>query len=403
MDICIIGGGASGMILASKIHNNKVTIFDSNSKLGKKLLMTGNGKCNFTNGDFSNIDEVYNNDFARAIYNRYDNKSFIDYLESIGVVSKLVMHRELKCYYPNTNKASSVYFCLLDEITNNKHVIINDSTIDKVSFSNNKFTVEANNKKYIFDKVVVATGGMTYPKTGSNGIGYKIAKDFSHNVIKPIPGLCGLKYSDSDLKKIESIRVDAKVKAFIASNDKMLCEEVGEIQFSENFISGIPIFNISRNVARYIDEKQDISIRFDFVFDIDNIKAYLLNRKNNLKYKNTKYFLSGMLPDEISKVILHRANIDDKAVAEFTDKDILSLLNQLTEFKVSICGLNSENAQITLGGVDTSEVNEKNLESKLVPGLYFIGEVLDIDGRCGGYNLQLAYATASIVADDLGN
>ena len=410
MDIGIVGGGASGMILASKLKNNKVTILEKNSKLGKKLLLTGNGKCNFTNKDFNDLNSIYNNDLAKNVFKRYDNYSLINYFESLGIVSKTETHRGVNYIYPNSNKSTSVVYNLLDKIYSNSVNIKYNSCVKKVIKNNNKFELilKSDDVMY-FDKLVMACGGNSYQNTGSDGLGYSIAKSLGHNIINVFPALCALKYSDSDLKKIKGVRVDAKI--FVDFNN-IKFEEVGEIQFTDFGISGVPVFNLSRLISRYINSGNSLDVNLDFFYTDkfsnltdhkEKLYNYLIDRQRDISYKRIKDFLCGFLPDEISEIVLNRSNIKSKSIDMLTNDELNSIVENIINFKICLIGTASfDNAQITIGGVDTNDINHNSLESKIVDNLYFIGEMIDIEGKCGGYNLQLAYSTASIVADSLG-
>lgn len=407
MDIGIIGGGASGMILASKLKNLNVTILERNSKLGKKLSLTGNGKCNFTNKDFNNLDNIYNNEFAIQVYNKYNNESFINYFKKIGITAKFELHRGTTYVYPYSNKSSSVIYNLLDKIIENKVKIKYDICINEITKKDNKFVVKNScNDLFYFDIVVLACGGNSYKNTGSDGTGYKIAKSLGHKIVEPLPALCALKYLDKDLNKIKGVRVDA-----IIHSKNISFIEKGEVQFTEFGVSGIPVFNLSRLISRNITNGNTEEIYLDFYtldddFELDNhfkkVFELLKERKKNLYYKKLKDFLCGFLPDEISEVILHRSCIKSKKIVDLSDDELLSITKNIVFFKINIKSCASfDNAQITIGGIDIKDVDRNTLESKKVKNLYFVGEILDIDGKCGGYNLQLAYSTASIVAESL--
>ena len=413
MRIGIIGGGASGMMLAAQVNNKDVTIIERNNKLGKKLLLTGNGKCNFTNLNFNDLNKKYNNDFAINIYNQFDNISFIDFLNKIGVVPKVETHKGINYIYPNSNKASSVYYCLLDRINNNGVDVIYNSLVKNVKYIDEKFCIALDDdRNLVFDKLVLATGGKSYGNTGSDGIGYSIAKKLGHTIITPTPGLTSLKYNFSDnveLKLNGKCRVNAKV-SYNSYEDNIFFEEYGEIQFNDNTISGIPILNLSNKITRKLINSEAVPITIDFSSSLlynyeqqliskEIVKSTLNNRKQNTLYRDVRDFLCGYLPDEINEVILKLSNLKKIRVSELTDNDIDKLTNHIVKFNLIISEPpNFDNAQITLGGVNIEEIDVNTLESKIVKGLYFSGEVIDIDGICGGYNLQLAYSTASIIA-----
>lgn len=400
MSIAIIGGGASGMMLASMLKNRDLTLFEKNQKLGKKLLMTGNGKCNFTSGEFDDLEKIYNNDFACAIYKKYDNDACIRFYNEIGVEAKQEIHKGITYYYPCSNKATSVYYDLLDKIIDNNVAICVGIEVVDIKKENDKFVITYSDDKTLkFDKVVIATGGASYKNTGSDGSGYIFAKRLGHRIVDTIPGLCALKSKDLDLKELKNVRVDGT----IIYND---FKEKGEIQFTEYGISGIPVYNLSRYVSRDLSKnsgaKCEISIRF-IDSDFENTYLFLSNRKDKLGYKLARDFLCGFLPDELSRVIIKRASVNEKKqVADLSDNDLQNIARNILSFVITIDSFaDFDNAQITLGGVDTRDVNVDTLESKIVKGLYFTGEVLDIDGKCGGYNLQLCFSTAKIVSENI--
>ncbi|MBR1844960.1 MAG: aminoacetone oxidase family FAD-binding enzyme [Lachnospiraceae bacterium] len=429
MNIGIIGGGASGMMLASLIKTkDKVTLIDANAKLGKKLLLTGNGKCNFTADDFTDLHNIYNNDFARAIYKRYDRDSFLSFMKNIGIEPKLEWHKGRGYYYPNSNKSTSVYYALLDKIKANGVNIVYNAKVINIESDNNKKTsdndknatnyiVETETDRYVFDKIVIATGGMSYKNTGSDGSVYKILEILKHRVVKPLPGLVGFAHNDHDLKGLKGVRVDAKVIATIYDKDSKILKEyieTGEVQFNENYISGIPMMDMSRYINRYIDDGYKVELRLN-LYNREDLYDYLVKRRENLYYKKAQDFLCGLLPDELANVIIkrtqnemhndtsnRRGELCEPEVENLTNGFLKSLVKYITNFKIGNISLgNFDNAQVTLGGVDINEVNVDTLESKIYKGMYFTGEVLDIDGRCGGYNLQLAYSTAVLVSHSL--
>ena len=427
MNIGIIGGGASGMILASKLDKHKVTILDGNNKLGKKLLLTGNGKCNFTNMNFDNLDYIYNCELAKKLYKKYDNISFIKYLNSLGIVAKIETHKGIDYVYPNNNKSSSVYYSLLDKILDNNVSIVYNAKVSSVSKINDKFEVNTiDDKKYVFDKLVFAFGGTTYKKTGSDGSCFNIAKKLGLKVNDTIPGLTPLKYRIENINNINftGFRIDALVSVKKSDNNiDNNVEEFGEIQFTKEYISGIPILNISSKISRDLNkinelvlnldfssaliknkiiDKNDSQVFYDSDLKLNIIKDILTERKSNILYKRVEDFLCGFLPDELNSMIFEILKLKNKKVRILTSDDLYNIAKIITSFRIKVIKNNSyENAQITVGGIDLEELNDDTLESKTIKGLYVIGEALDIDGICGGYNLQMCYSTASIVVDNL--
>lgn len=415
MNIGIVGGGASGMFLAALLNKTKdtnVTLIERNSKLGKKLLLTGNGKCNFTNDSFdSDEDNFYNNEFAYNIYKSHDKDEFLSFMRDIGIEPKIEIHKGYKYYYPNSNKSTSVYYALLDKIDVNGIEIFYDTFVKDIKINGGKFDLILNNGQLISDKVIIATGGNTYKNTGSDGNIYKILEKLGHRIIKPLPALCGFTYEDKELLSLKGVRVDAKVYAKVCSLNKNDIEkefiECGEVQFTQNGISGIPIMNLSRLVNRYIDDGRNVYLSIDLSpatkkNDLLSFTEYLNNRKEKIYYKKARDFLCGFIPDEIAEIIIKRCGIIDKLVSNLNTSDIVKIAKEILDFRIENVKMPSiDNAQITIGGVDLSDVDDKSLESKLIKNMYFIGEVLDVDGKCGGYNLQFAYSSAATVSKQL--
>ena len=266
MNIGIIGGGISGMILASKLNIHNVTILENNNRLGKKLLLTGNGKCNYTNMDFEKLDYIYNTELAKVLYKKYDNISFISYLSKLGIVPKIEVHKNIKYVYPNNNKATSIYYALYDRIVLNNVKIKCDEQVLKVYKENSKFKVLAKNE-YIFDKLVFATGGISYTKNKCASVALSCIKSFGHNIVKLLPGLTPINYHIKDISlqkyNFNGFRVDAEVSYIDAEK---VYFEYGEIQFTKLNLSGIPILNISNKISKplYIDNK-NIELHLDFI------------------------------------------------------------------------------------------------------------------------------------------
>ena len=409
MNIGIVGGGASGMFLASMLKKNKnvnVTLIERNSRLGKKLLLTGNGKCNFTNDDYStNVKNIYNSDFAYNIYCAHDKDDFLSFMRNIGIEPKVEIHKGEKYYYPNSNKSLSVYYALLDKIIDNGVKILYDTFVKDIKKSDDGFIVVTNDSSLHFDSIIIASGGNTYKNTGSDGNIYKVLEKLGHTIVKPLPALCGFSYNDKDLLSLKGVRVDASIKALVydMGGSKTEFIEKGEIQFTQNGVSGIPVMNLSRLVNRYIDENKKVDLIIDFAYIIDEKKisliSYLSERKEKLYYKDSKNFLCGFIPDEIAYIIIKRCGIKDKLVSKLSDSELERVACEISNFKIADIKTPSiDNAQITIGGVNLKEVDNVTLESKIIREMYLIGEVLDVDGKCGGYNLQFAYSSAATVA-----
>lgn len=387
--IVIVGGGAAGLISAifSKTENNQVTILERNSFCGKKILATGNGKCNYWNDD-QNIKHYHSNneELLEQIITEELQEKVIEFFNSMGIVPKI----KNGYYYPFSNQATTIKNALLNEVKA-KHIDIRqDFLVESVEKETNQFIIKSSNEIIKADKVIIATGSAASPKTGSDGIGYKLLKRLSHTVIEPKPALVQLKTTGNFLKDWSGIRTDVKVSLY--ENDKLIKEESGEIQLTDYGISGICVFNISRYASIGLENNYNEEVMINFLPFIEtNPYNYLTNLfKNNYSIKTQ---LEGILNNKLVTVILNKANIDEnKSFNELREDEKIKLINNLISFKVKVIGTNSfDQAQVCSGGIPLTEINPNTMESKIIKDLYIVGELLDVDGDCGGYNLGFAW------------
>lgn len=387
--IVIVGGGASGLISAihAKTSNNKVTVLERNSSCGKKILATGNGKCNYWNID-QNIKHYHSNneELLEQIITKEMQDKVINFFNSLGIVPKI----KNGYYYPFSNQATTIKNALLNEVKQKDIEIRQDFLVESIEKEDNHFIIKSSNEIIKADKVIIATGSCASPKTGSDGIGYKLLKRLSHTVIEPKPALVQLKTTGNFLKEWAGIRTDVKVSFY--ENDKLIKEESGEIQLTDYGISGICVFNLSRYVSIGLEKKLNEEVMINFLPFIEkNPYEYLTNLlKNNYSVKTQ---LENILNNKLVAVILNKANIDEnKSFNELREDEKVRLINNLISFKVKVIGTNSfDQAQVCSGGIPLTEIDLTTMESKLVKGLYIVGELLDVDGDCGGYNLGFAW------------
>ena len=385
----IIGGGYSGVIsaiYASK--NNEVTILERNSTLLKKLLLTGNGRCNYFNSVIT-LDKFhsYNEELIEDIITMDNIEELDNFYTNLGLIPKI----KNGYYYPYSNQATSVKDLLISKLNELKVNIKTDYLVEKVEKKNNKFIV---NEELEFDKIIISTGGKAYPKTGSDGIGYDLLKSFNHNITKITPSLVQITSDNKYLKELSGIRCDANLTLF--DNDKKVKEEQGELQFTDYGISGICTFNISSYLRDGINNKY-ISVNF-MPIDIKSFTLFMKGSTNTIFER-----LEGILNYKLIKVLLKLSNINEKDKwSNINSKQKEDLINNLFNYRVSITGTKSfDQSQVCSGGLSLTEINTKTMESKLVEGLYVTGEVLDLDGDCGGYNLTLCFITGYIAGSNV--
>ena len=404
MKIGIIGGGASGLVAAikAKNQNNEVIIFERNKECGKKILATGNGKCNYWNDSQSLFYyESSTPELLEYIINDYTEEKVLNLFNNLGIIPKI----KNGYYYPFSNQASTIKNVLLDEIKRLNIKVENEFLVDNIELYNDKFIVVGNNKKIIVDKLILSTGSLAAPKTGSDGMGLKFLKQFGHNIIKPLPALVQLISDGSYLKDWNGIRTDVEVSLY--ENGTFIKSQIGEIQLTNYGVSGICIFNLSNYVARGLDNGNDelISINFmPFLSDIERAIEWF-NEKTLVTNKNINDLLNSVLNNKLADVILKESKVNiNKKFNELTDFEQQKIIDNCISFKVNIKGTKTfEEAQVASGGVLLSEINLETMESKLIKNLYITGELLDITGECGGYNLGIAWRTgylAGIAAGD---
>lgn len=400
--IIIIGGGASGMVASIfASHNNDVTILEKNNNCGKKILVTGNGKCNYFNSEFTiNHYRSENINILNNIINEENGKKVLDFFESIGITPKI----KNGYYYPYSNQAVSINKALLLESRISGVKIENNVDVKSVKYENNNFIIETNNGIYKADKVVLATGSYAAPKTGSTGIGYEICKSFNHSIIKPLPALVQLIGEESYFKECSGVKADVNVS--LVEDNKIIDTENGEILLTDYGISGICVFQLSGRVSKLLDQNKNVFIKIDFMpftKDIEESYKYIDNKNNLVKNRTILELLDGMLNYKLNNVIIKKSKIDgSKSWGELQEKEKIELIKNLKEFIVKIKNTNSfDNAQICLGGIPLDEININTMESLKQKDLYIIGELLDVDGDCGGYNLGNAWVTGMLAGSEL--
>lgn len=399
-DIVIIGGGVSGIVSAIRSFNgrNRITILERNDKCLKKLLLTGNGRCNYFNDDTS-ISNYHSmrEDLLDKVINSDNMSRILDFYNELGIIPKI----KNGYYYPFSNQASTVRDALLFEVMKLGISIKYNYLVEKIEHSNNKFII---NDSIVCDKVIIATGSCSYPKTGSDGMGYDFLRKFGHNIIKPLPALVQLNSDFKYCRELSGIRSDVILSLY--EDDEFISSSVGEVQLTDYGISGICTFNLSHFVTRGLDVGRKEVIKVNFLpFIKDNYMEWFNTYSNKHNDKNIYMLLCNILNYKLVKVILKVCSIDNETYYNELDYNSRSLLiDNLTNFKFNIVSTKDFNfSQVCNGGVSLDEVNLSTFESLIVDGLYITGEVLDINGNCGGYNLICAVISGILVGDDLSD
>lgn len=393
-DIAIIGGGASGLAAAisAKRQNNSlsVAIFEANQRVGKKLLTTGNGRCNL--GNAGNLSGRYHGDtaFAERVLNKFTTSNTIDFFNSIGIECIELEEEKL---YPMCLQANGVVDQLRFATDELKIDTLTEHRVEKIEHKGNSFIIYVNGTTYTAKKVIIATGGVAAPKSGSKGDGYAFLTNFGHSKTTTRPAIVQVITKTDLTKALAGIKVEGEISLTTKKGSRT---EKGEILFTEYGLSGPPVLQISRMVAEC--GQGDISI--DLLPDIDFTEVFsiLKRRKDILKNRTTDQLLLGFLNKRAGEVVIKSAGISlSTPIAELKEKDLKDITAKIKNFKMTATGTKGfDNAQVTAGGISTKDFNADTLESKLIKGLYATGEVLDVDGDCGGFNLQWAWATGYV-------
>lgn len=453
-DVVIIGAGASGLVAAitAARQGSSVLVIEKKDAAGKKILATGNGKCNFTN--LIQKSECYRSDdiaFVMKVLSLFDVHQTISFFKELGIYPK-----ERDGYlYPNSEQASSIVSVLTMEcqrlkvqfrfnetvreikeplytviteaiehktldtsLNENKQAILNNKDINRAAAENNaKSAKDAKNKSgktqdeiiikkytYYAEKIILASGGCASPKLGSDGSGYALAQSFGHAVIKPLPALVQLKSPDKYCKTISGVRTEAAVELF--ADNKLQVSEKGEILFTDYGISGIPVLQISRFAAKALDCNKKVFLRLDLlpVVSKSELITHLKARIRNNPDRNIEEMMVGLLNHKLTYVIIKEAKLDPyKMSGQMSEQELKALAVSIKEFMMIINDTNSfDNAQVCAGGIATAYIDAETMESMLTNGLYFAGEILDVDGTCGGYNLQWAWSSGYLAGYNAG-
>ncbi|MCC8081910.1 MAG: NAD(P)/FAD-dependent oxidoreductase [Lachnospiraceae bacterium] len=399
-DVIVIGAGASGMMAAVKAAEKgaSVIVLDHNAVSGKKILSTGNGKCNFTNErqepDCYRSDDP---DLVKRALDQFSCEETVSFFERLGVYSKA----KNGYYYPRSGQASAVRDALIAETWRLHIRIFNKIEITEIQKNGDAFLIRTKSQPYSAGRCILATGGISAPKTGSDGSGYRYAKQLGHTIIRPLPALVPLESDENWLSLTAGVRCDARVTLYIDGENQ--AEDTGELQLTEYGISGIPVFQISRYASVALSEKQDVEVSVDFLPELTFRKAtqFLTAAADRAgDCRNWEKVLCGLCNRKIAHMICDRLHLQDVSVGILPEKtfqkQLSRIVRQLKETAVRITGTRSaEQAQVTCGGVPLKET-DVTMQSKLVPGLYFAGEILNVDGICGGYNLQWAWTSGYI-------
>ena len=420
MKVVIIGGGPAGMMAAisSAKYGNDVTILEKMNMLGKKLLITGKGRCNITSsipiGEF--IKNIPGNGmFLYSAFNKFDNTDILNLLKEEGVETKVERGNRV---FPVSDSSKDVqmafikllkkYHVKVETNSNVKEIITENGEVTKVKYEQDSVKKEIN-----AEKVILATGGKSYPGTGSTGDGYLIAEKLGHTITKIRPSLVPLVAASKDINICKSLQglslKNVQIKLKDIKNEKIIYEDFGEMLFTHFGVSGPTVLSGSAHLLRYknIDEllkNENIKLIIDLkpALSMEKLDERILRDFSGEKNKAFKNSLEKLLPKKMIDVIIDLSEINpNKKVNEITKKEREQLVFLLKNFSITIQNFSKiEEAIVTAGGINIKEINPKTMESKIVKGLYFAGELIDVDAYTGGFNLQIAYSTGFVAGQD---
>ena len=389
--VAIVGGGFSGLIcaetLSCKFGGENVLLLERNDRVGKKILATGNGRGNFTN---LNLGKEKYHSICGAnvsqILNKYGNKSIIDYFKGLGVD----FSTEDNKVYPSSFQANSLLDMLRLKLEYLKTDVKTLSKVEKITKTKNGFRISAS-EEYFAEKVIFATGGKAGKQYGTDGSSYEILQKLGHSVTKLYPSLVQVKTDTTKIKGLKGLKQEADLSIIV--NGKPIVSFNGDVLFTDFGVSGNAVFYVSAYLPN--EKPCQLSISFLPQKSKEEIEKFIFDKFKTVPYVGIEDCLTGVLNKQIGKAIIKDCKLDGK-----TQNSAKKIAEKIKDFRLEVKGtLGFDNAQVTKGGIKFSEVDEKTLQSKIVGGLYIVGEVLDVDGDCGGYNLQWAYSSAKTACD----
>jgi len=387
-DIGIVGAGAAGLMAAGILgEGHSVVLFEAGETPGKKLSQTGAGRCNFTNANMS-PEKYYAGDlsFVKQVLSRFSTKDTLSYFEKLGIYAV----SEGGYYYPRSLEAKSFRDRMVKQAEQQGVLCKWNNAVTNIMKQENGFLLSASGVDYFCKKVLFCCGGKSFLPKEVRYNADLLCKELGHNLKEQTPALLPLKVSDSPFKKATGVRVNVRISYKKKENKDAAILETGQLQISEDGISGICVFNLSHGILEELKQTKKVPVTLSFLPDLSRKekKAMLSSLKENHPEENWRSLLTGVLPYKLIPALVEG------------NESLEEVLLKLDEFPLTVTGAgDSKKAQVTSGGILLSDIDPETMESKLVPGLYFAGEVMDVDGMCGGYNLQWAFSTAYLAAE----
>lgn len=407
-DVAVIGGGPAGMMaaIAAAEERKKVCLLERNEGLGAKLLLTGKGRCNLTTT--KSINEIVANfgprgKFLRSALSKFSNLDLVNFFEERGIKTKVERDERV---FPQDDQAISVLNCLKKELEKNRVQIIFKFRTIKLKKQEEVFKIFSDNSQTLFSKkVIIATGGKSYPETGSTGDGYRLAKDFGHRISPLKPALTPLFVKDEEIRKLAGLDLN-NINLTVIAGGLSVGSVFGDMIFTHQGVSGPIILSESKKIYELISERKEVFVSIDLKPALDREK--LKNRINRdvltMARKEYQTLLAGLLPQSLIPLAVKKTKIDEhKKIGDLRRGEKEKLIDFLKNFSFKIDGVAPiEVSIVTAGGVEIDEINQSTMESKIISGLYFVGEIIGLDGPTGGFNLTKAFSTGWIAGKSAG-
>lgn len=398
--VVVVGGGASGIMAAitARREGASVTILEKNPRIGKKILATGNGRCNFTNIN-ADLKCYYGNNpkFAESALSQFPVSRTIKFFEELGIAHKVENSGKV---FPMSDQASSFLDVFLYELDELGIEVVCDANVRKIVPGKDNFRLQLDNgETYTAHRVILAAGGKAMPSSGSDGNGFELAKSLGHRITDVFPALVQIMLDGDFYKRIDGVKFVGTAE--IIHNNKSIIKDCGDILFTNYGVSGPPILQISRKAGEFLLKGQEAFVKISIIDTMtkDEVLELIDKRFRTAPEKSVEFSLVGLINKRLIPVILTEAGIRDLKlpVRDLSLKEKESIAEILTDWRIKIRGTKGwTSAQVTAGGVDTRDINPSTMESKIVKGLYFSGEIMDIDGQCGGFNLQWAWSSGFV-------
>lgn len=401
--IIVIGGGPAGMMaaIAAATKGRSVLLLEKNDQCGKKILATGNGRCNYTNLLVNRDCYNTNGEFAMDVIERFDSQALIAFFRKLGVVPKF----RGSYVYPYSDQAQAIRQVLTEYMEYLGVALEKKVSIQSIFKSKTGYQIHTDKQDYTAERLIIAAGSRAGEKNGSDGSGYELLGQFKIKMNKPLPALTALRSENAIFKSLAGIRAEGRVS--LLEGEKEIACDTGEIQLTDYGISGIPVFQISSRAVRLVEAKGKAVCKIDFLPELSGqeVMDYIRTRGQNNSETKVYGLFTGLLNNKLTDNLIPFFQVKkNRRAVELTEEELQRLIRGFKNFRVEITGYNSfDYCQVCQGGVAVEQLNPKTMEFYNLPGLYVAGEIVDVDGKCGGYNLQWAFSSGYVAGEAAAN